>query len=309
MVPLRLATLEEAKQLKETIKALVMAEDIPQACVRSAWLALSFRSLGETTEALHVEVMLAWAQDMDGRPWQAVRTMERAMADPAFQTLPRWIRARAHLSHARASWSIGDLTVSSEHAARAYALADDPLEQGRAALAVAQVSQHMGRLSDATAHFKRAVEIDPSLDLTAYSIRAYLLNLAGNHRKALREAEAGLVRLMHHRQVSDDTSRAAEETALLVELAIAKAFMRRRDARDAVLTAQAALQKYQGSSELEFARTRTAQSLTLIAARELNAAETMLADAVRVFRQRRAIPELDLTTVVARRLSEAREVS
>ncbi len=305
----RMASPEEARTLKETARQLVLSGNVERACFEFAWAALSYRSLGDIAEALHCEVLLAWAQEHDGRPWQAVRTLATAMAEPEFGALPSWIQSRAHMGHAWASWWLGDMAASAEHAAQAYSLASDPLEQGRAALALAQAAQHLGQHREAEAHFRRAVELDPSLDVTAYGVRAYLLNLAGEHHKALREAEAGLDRLMHGAVQPDDSRRAAERTALLVERSTAKAFLQHRDARQATLTAHAALQDYPSSSQLEYARVNRAQAMVLIRAREHNAAEALLSEAQKVFRQSRALPELDLTTVVARKLLEAREVS
>jgi tetratricopeptide (TPR) repeat protein len=268
------------------------------ACFQLGWAAVSLRAAGEAVEELRTRLLLAWAQDLDGRPWQAVRTMRACLGRPEYPALPAWVRSRSETSLSRALWAIGSYSEARDVAIAARDLADGDLETAWAELAVAHALLYLGQHAAAERSFREAERLEPSLKTTARIVRAYLHNLRGEHGQALALVEdEPSISINRKPQSLDELTRAAEHASLSVERCTAKAFLRHRDARQAVLEALAAAKTLGAVPDLELARIHRAWAVVLGHLRESRAAEAYLHAAGKVFRQRSAQPEQDLMAV------------
>jgi len=202
---------------------------------------------------------------------------------------------------------MGDYAGSREQAEIACAASERSDDRGRAYLALAQVALHNGDRDLARSHFAEAVELNPSLMASTYSIKAYLHNLAGRHRAALAEAQRGLNKVSNGSLENYDiTNRAVERSALMVEQGTAKTFLGHPDAWDTLTEAQALLDALPFDTQLESARVKRAMGLVLAKAGEHHAALALLEEALRVFRRRSVRSEYDLTVRAASRIHKKR---
>lgn len=295
--------LEELRRGQES----ALSGDVPRACFSLAWAMLSLRASGHLAEAAEAALHLAWAQGLDGRTWQAARTLAAAISGPGFARLDAGLRTRGHLLYAWALWDLGDYAGSREQATLAHSTSERPADRGRALLNLGQVALHLGGSDEAQSAFEQAVSLDPSLKATACGIKAYLHNLAGRHLEALDEARAGLEEVGNAALGKHDiTNRAVEQSALMVERATAKAFLGHSDALSVLNEAQATLKFLPFDTQLEAARIQRAKALVLGKAGEHQAALALLAKALKVFRRRSALPDHDLTVCALNRLQKKR---
>lgn len=274
-----------------------MEGDVGEACFHLALASIALEHGEARLEYVRTLVLLGWLQDVDGRPWQAVATLSKAVSSVEFEQLPGGIRTKALYAYARALWSLGEYDDSLVRGEQAYRTAEHDSERGRAALAIAQAAVCLGLPLRATEAFDQAIDLDPSLRVSAYAIRAYLHNLAGRHREAIQEAEEGLLAAGHGPLETADTyGRAAESCALLVELGTAKAFLGAADAREVILEARRRLPAG-GPGGVDLERARTSRALAVVLARcgEHDAASALLAEASKVFSRRGAQSEHALT--------------
>jgi len=290
---------EEAERQYQEARRKAFGGDVAGACPLLAWAAVSLSHAGLSREALQASTLLAWAQAKDGRSWQAALTLRRCLKQAEYDCLTQSFRCRGHLSYAYALWDLGNYTESAEAASEARRLATTPLEAGMADIAFAQAHLYMGHQEVAEAAFDQALRTNSTLTGTIASVKAYLHNLRGEHRRALKTAEGAINTVKSSLENNDNATRAAERAALMVERGTAKAFLGHRDARQSLIEARAAICSLGGDVELEEARIKRAWAMVLIKAREPNAASALLSEANGTFRRRRVIPEQDLTAVVA----------
>jgi len=312
----QLMSVSEALHHRDVGRDLAVKGEIAEACYHLGLATLSLRQARERAEVARSLVLLGWAQDVDGRPWQAAATLREAISSPEFEQLAPWVRVRALYTYARALWSLGDYEESLARGEQAYKIPGGSSERGWAALAVAQAALCLGLPMRASEAFDRAIALDPSLEVAAYGIRAYLHNLAGRHQDALREAEEGLRATGHNSLESlDKNGRAAESIPLMVELGTAKAFLGAADARQAILEARRRLveEGRTGNVDLELARTNRGLAMVLAGCGECSAASALLTEASRVFSRRGAQSEHGLTfrvlSYIARKEGKKREVT
>jgi tetratricopeptide (TPR) repeat protein len=294
-----LLSVSEALEARDRGRELALKSRPDEACFLLSLSAMSFEQAGERLEAARTWILLAWAQDLDGRSWQAARTLKVVTSLPEFGELPRWVRTRALGTYSRALWALGDYQASLEKASEAYALAEDDSDRGRAALSVAQAALQLGRSRQAEETFQQALLYDPSLEITALGVRAYLANLAGKHHQAMLDAQDGLKKMYDTcLENIDNASRAAEYSALLVESCTAKAFLGLDGAYEEIVKARELLSESPGNAELELARTSRAMAMVLARDGECAAASALLAGVQRVFSRRGALAEHGLTSRV-----------
>jgi tetratricopeptide (TPR) repeat protein len=290
LTPVR--ALEERSRGEELAAAGQMAD----ACFSLAWAMESLRAHGLEADEAQAALFLAWAQVLDGRSWQAARTLRGVLNRPGFALASQRHRSWGHLLYAWALWDMGEYARSREQAELAYVTSDQPADRGRASLTLGQVLLHLGETKLAGQSFSEAVRLDPSLRVGAFSVRAYFHNLTGRHRAALSEAEAGLAET-HYKILEsyDITSRAVERSALMVEQGTAKAFLGHSDAWKTLTEAQALLDSLPFDTQIESARVRRAMGLVLTKAGERHAALALLEEALKVFRRKSVRPEYELT--------------
>ncbi len=293
-------------QLKQG-EQLALAGEFADACFCLAWAMLSLRAAGRDVEAAEAALHLAWAQGLDGRTWQAARTLRDAIGGSGFARLTATFRARGHLLYAWALWDLGDYAGSHEQAEHALSTSDMPTDKARSLLNLGQIALHLGEEDSAESYFRQALHLDPALRATAFGVRAYQHNLAGRHRAALAAVEAGLEDMRNGSLENDDnTNRAVEKSALMVERATAKAFLGHSDARAILIEAQGLLDSLPFDTQLESARVKRATALVLAKAGEYHAALALLEEALTVFRRRSARPEYNLTARALNRLHKER---
>lgn len=290
---------ERAVRLRQTGVEAASKGDPGRACLLLGWAAHCLARSGEPLEELKTRLLLAWAQDLDGRSWQSVRTMRWSRAQPDYPSLPAWIRSRAETSLSRALWATGDYTGAVAAALSARRLAAAEQDRAWAELAVGHALHYLGQADAAERAFRDAARLLPSMEATTRVIRAYLHNLRGEHRRALQvvEDELAILAIKPRASSLEELSRAAELAAIMVERCTAKAFLRHRDARQSVLDALNAVSGSHHATDLELARIHRAWAVTLAQAGERRAAEAYLHEAAKVFRLRRAQPEQDLLAV------------
>ncbi|MDP2871589.1 MAG: hypothetical protein Q8P31_03535 [Bacillota bacterium] len=298
---------ERALEERARGERLAVAGKLADACFSLAWAMLSLKAAGRDMEAAEAGLSLAWAQGLDGRTWQAARTLQDVISYPAFASLSRGFRARGYLLFAWALWDLGEYSLSRQQAQLSYLTSERQADRGRASLALGQVLLYFGETESAEASFAEAVQCEPTLKATAFSVKSYLHNLAGRHAKALVEAQAGLD-TAHNAALEnyDITNRAVERSALMVEQGTAKAFLEHPDAWDTLIEAQALLDSLPFDTQLESARVRRAMGLVLAKAGEHHAALALLEEAFRVFRRRSVRPEYDLTVRAMSRIHKKR---
>lgn len=286
---------------------LAVAGKVADGCFLLAWAMISLKASGCLREAAQTALTLAWAQGLDGRTWQAARTLRRVIGTPAFDSLSGGFRARGHLLYAWALWDLGEYGLSHEQAKLSYETSTRPADRGRAALTLGQVLLHLGDTSEAEGYFAEAVRLEPSLEANAFSVRAYLYNLAGRHAKALAEALTGL-EIAYNTALEnyDITNRAVERSALMVEQGTAKAFLGHPDAWEKLIEAQALLDSLPFDTQLESARVQRAMGLVLAKAGEYHAALALLDESLRIFHRRSVRPEYELTVQAISRTHKKR---
>jgi tetratricopeptide (TPR) repeat protein len=257
---------------------------------------LSLRAAGRHAEEAEAAVHLAWAQTLDGRTWQAARTLQDVVGGRGFTDVPTRFCAWAHLLYAWALFDLGEYAQWREQAQIAYSLADSASDRAQACLNMGQIALHSGERRRAERYFDEAVRLQPRFRASVFSIKAYLNNLAGRHKAALKDSEAGLI-IVHNTflEIYDNTNRAVERSALMVERGTAKAFLGHADAEAALAKAQSWLDTLSSDKQLESARVKRARALVLAKAGEKQAALALLDETLRFFHRRSARPEYDLT--------------